>query len=69
MSWCDLPERINRWVGDLCKELLEVFVDDRLELRQACKRSVIAHGAERFLLLLDHRKEKHLYRFGGVAVQ
>jgi hypothetical protein len=40
--------------------LLEVFIDERLHLREASQGGVVAHRAESLLPGLDHRDHQHL---------
>lgn len=65
----DLPERVNWRIRNLCEKLFEVIVHHWLELRQACERRVISHRSQRFLLVFEHRNEKHLNGFGCITVK
>jgi len=38
-----LTERVDWWIGDLCKELFEVLKYSWIVLRQTSQRSIIAH--------------------------
>ena len=60
-------DRVDRRVGHLRKELLEVVVRQARLVAQNRERGVVAHGADRVALLLDHRPQHELHRFGGVA--
>ncbi len=59
--------RIDRRIGDLRKQLLEVVVDHPRLVAQAGERTVVAHRSDRITQLLDQRQQHELHRFGGVA--
>jgi len=44
-----LTERVDWWIGDLCKELFEVLKYSWIVLRQTSQRSIIAHWTQRLL--------------------
>ncbi len=59
--------RVNRWIGHLSKQLLEVVINHtRLvgEDRQGC---IITHRADRILLGVDQAVEHELNGFGGIT--
>ena len=50
---------IERRVGDLGEQLLEVVVERPRTIRQHGQRGVGAHGADRLFAVLRHRERKH----------
>ena len=62
-----LADRIDRRIGDLSEELLEVVVDERIEHGEAGERRVVAHRAEALLGVLDHGQQEHAEYLGIVA--
>lgn len=63
---CLFTEWIDRRICDLSKELLEVFVNKWLHLREAGQGGVIAHGPQCLLLCLDHGDHQHLQGLDGI---
>mmetsp|Transcript_20988 Transcript_20988/g.37387 ORF Transcript_20988/g.37387 Transcript_20988/m.37387 type:complete len:336 (+) Transcript_20988:5119-6126(+) len=62
-----LANRIDRRVGDLREQLLEVVEDEAGSGREAGEGRVVAHGAERFGTFDGHRPDEHLEGLAGVA--
>ncbi len=54
------PNRVDRWVGHLRKQLLEVVVQRFVFARKHSQWAVIAHRADGFLAGLCHRCEQEL---------
>ncbi len=61
-----LANRVDRRVGDLSEELLEVAVEELGLVRQHGRGRVVAHGAERLDAVPGHRSHQHLQLLGGV---
>ncbi len=55
-----LADRIDRGVGDLCEELLEVVVERLVFVRQHRERRIVAHRADRLLGVDRHRRHQQL---------
>ena len=64
-----LADRVERRVGDLREDLLEVVVEQARTIRQRGERRVGAHRAERLLALRRHRREQQPQIFVRVAEQ
>ena len=62
-------DRVERRVGHLREELLEVVVQQPRPVRQRRQRRVGAHRAERLLAGGGHRREQHAEIFVGVSEQ
>ena len=62
-----LADRIDRRIGDLREQLLEVVVERLVLVRQHRQRRVVAHRADAFLAGLRHRAHQELDVFLGVA--
>ena len=62
-----LADRIDRRIGDLREELLEIGVEQPRLQREDGQRRVVAHRADRFRAGRGHRLEDHLDLFAGVA--
>ncbi len=60
-------DRIDRRVGDLSKQLLEVVVDHPRLVAQTGDRTIVAHRADRVSQLRDQRTQHEVHGFGGVA--
>ena len=60
-------DRVDRRVGDLREELLEVVVERLVLVRQHRERRVVAHRADRLLAARRHRLHDELQVFLGVA--
>ncbi len=58
-----LADRVDRRVGDLREQLLEVVVEDLGPVGKHRQRGVVAHRADRLLAGLRHRREDHLEVF------
>ncbi len=54
-----LADRVDRRVGDLCEELLEVAEQRRAAVRQHGQRVVVAHRPERLGAAGGHRGDQH----------
>ena len=54
-----LADGVERRVGDLREQLLEVVVEQPRTVREHRQRRVGAHRADRFLALLRHRREQN----------
>ncbi len=61
-----LADRIERWIGDLREELLEVVVQEAGPVREHRDRRVGAHRPDRLGRGAGHRLEHELQLFGGV---
>ena len=59
---------INRRIGDLGKELLEVGEKEARIAGKGSERDVIAHRENRFLSTFDHGREHHVKILGGNAL-
>ena len=59
-----LAKRVDRRIGNLCKQLLEIVEQRLMLLGQNRKRHVDAHGGRRFRAVFRHRQ----YRVGHVLV-
>ena len=59
-----LADRIDRRVGDLCEELLEVGVEQAWLCGQDRKRCVIPHRAHGFGAVFEHGFDDHVHFFG-----
>ena len=59
--------RIDRRVGDLREQLLEVVVNHAWLVGQAGQRRVVTHGAQRITRLGDQRNKHELHGFGGIT--
>ena len=55
-----LPDGIDRWVGHLCKALLEVVVEHLWTVREHGRWCVPAHRPDRVLSRLGHRLQEEL---------
>ena len=62
-----LADRIDRRVGDLREQLLEVVVERLRPVGQHRQRRVVAHRADRLLAGLRHRRQQELQVFLRVA--
>ena len=62
-----LANRIDRRIGDLSKQLLEVVIRESRLIAQNGERRVVAHRPDRIALLLDHWPQHELHRLGGVT--
>ena len=62
-----LADRIDRRVGDLREQLLEIVVERLALARQHRQRRVVAHRADRLLAGCGHRAQQELDVFLGVA--
>ena len=62
-----LADAIDRRVGDLREELLEVVVEQPRLVRQHGERRVVAHRADRLDAVCGHRREQQALIFEGVA--
>ena len=62
-----LANGIQRRVGDLGEQLLEVVVEGSVHVRENRDRSVRSHGADRPLAVADHRGQEHLECLVGVS--
>ena len=60
-------DRVDRRVGHLREQLLEVVVEQLRPLRQHRERRVVAHRADRLDAVDRHRRDQHLEVLGGVA--
>ena len=60
-------DRVDRRVGHLREQLLEVVVEDLRPVRQHRQRGVVAHRADRLLAVHRHRRQDHLQVFLRVA--
>ena len=61
------PDRIDRGIGDLGKQLLEVVVEHARLVAQAGQGRVVAHGTHRVAQLFHQRLQHELHGFDGVA--
>src|SRR5690606_36897612 len=59
--------RIDRRIGDLREQLLEIVVNHSRLVGQARERAVVAHRIDRVAQLLHQRQQHELHGFGGVA--
>ena len=59
-----LADRIDRRIGDLGKELLEISVKQTRLERKHSQRCVVTHGTNSFGPILEHRLDDHLDLFG-----
>ena len=57
--------RVDGWVGHLCKQLLEVVVQRFVFIGQNCQGAVVTHGAQCFFASLRHRCQQELDVFLG----
>ena len=55
-----LADRVDRRIGDLGEQLLEIGVKQPRVGREDGERDVVAHGEDGFLGTLDHRREDHV---------
>ena len=62
-----LPRRVDRGVGDLREELLEVVVEEAGTLGEDGQRLVIPHRAEGVLRIVHHRSEDESEVLRGIA--
>ena len=62
-----LADRVDRRVGHLCEQLLEVVVQRLVLVRQHGQRAVVAHRADALFAGLGHRREQELDVFLGVS--
>ena len=62
-----LADRIDRRVGDLCEELLEVGVEQAWLGGQDCERCVIPHRAHGFGAVFEHGFDDHVHFLGRIA--
>ena len=53
-----LPDRIERWVGDLGEQLLEIFVKQSRAVRQHRQRRIGPHRSDRLGAGIDHRPDQ-----------
>ena len=60
-------DRIDRRIGDLGKQLLEVVVEHAGLVAEACQRSIVAHGTYRVAELLHQRLQHELHGLDGVT--
>ena len=60
-------DRIDRRVGDLCEELLEVGVKQPGLQRKHGQRRVVPHRSKCFLAVLDHRLQNQVEFFTRVS--
>ncbi len=63
-----LPDGVERWVGDLGEELVEVVEQHPRPVGQHRDRGVGAHRADGFLAVADHRLDQDVELLGGVAI-
>ena len=54
-----LTQGIDRWVGNLAKILAKELTDKPRLVADHSKRRVVAHRADGFLAIFDHRREDH----------
>ena len=64
-----LADRVERRVGDLREQLLEVVVEQARAIRQHRQRRVGAHRADRLFAVRRHRREQDREIFLRVAEQ
>ena len=62
-----LPDRVQRRVGHLGKQLLEIIKQGAVLVRQHRQRRVVAHGADRFVSGRGHGRGQHAQFFDGEA--
>ena len=62
-----LADRIDRRIGHLCKQLLEIVVQRLVLARQHGERRIVAHRPDGFLSLLRHRAEDEFQVLLGIA--
>src|SRR4029077_5156873 len=62
-----LPDGIDRRIGDLREELLEVVEERQWALAEHGERHIVAHGPHRFLPGVHHRRQEQLYVLDAVA--
>jgi hypothetical protein len=62
-----LADRVDRRVGDLGEELLEVIVEQARLVGEHRERRVVAHGADGLDAVLGHRGEDDALVLKGVA--
>ena len=62
-----LPDRVQRRVGHLGKQLLEIIKQGAVLVRQYRQRRVVAHGADRFVSGRCHGRGQHPQFFNGEA--
>ena len=60
-------DRIDRRIGHLGEQLLEILEEQLWPLREHRERRVRAHRRHCFLAFHDHRRDDHLQLFDGVA--
>ena len=62
-----LADRVDRRVGHLREQLLEIVINHARLVGQAGKRGIVAHRADRIAQLLYQRYQHELHGLGGVA--
>ena len=62
-----LANRINRRVGDLREELLEILEQELGALGEHRQGGIGSHGGDRFFAGDHHRREHHLELLDGIA--
>ena len=60
------PNRVDRRIRDLCKELLKVLEQELGPIGQHRQRSIGPHRRDRFFARHDHRRDDHLQFFDRV---
>ena len=62
-----LADRVNRRIGNLCEQLLEIVEQQLRFFRKHRQRGVIAHRTGRFVSGHSHRLDDHIDIFAGIA--
>ena len=62
-----LADRVDRRVGDLCKQLFEIVVEGLVLVGQDSQRRVVAHRAGGFFAVAGHRRHQEADVLLGVA--
>ncbi len=60
-------DAVDRRIGHLGEELLEVVVEQLRPIREHGQGGVVAHRADRLVAVLGHRRHQDLQIFAGVA--
>ena len=61
------PRAVDRGVGHLCEELLEVVVHQSRMIAHTRQRRIVTHRSNRIFLGENHRNEHELQRFGRIT--
>ena len=61
------PDRVDGWIGDLGKQLLEVGEEQTRPDAEDCQGRVIAHGMGSLDAVLEHGHKSHVQLFPGIT--